>query len=219
MPSETDIRHEFNVSRTTARLAVGALRADGLVSTMHGRGTFVRHQKPRHRVTRDRHVHQDERGYYFDTSAQTWVAIAPPAIRWEEATAEIARLLQGEPGADVLVRDRVMGDPDGNAMQLATSYLPGELARGTQLEQADTGPGGIYYRMEDMGHQLHWTESITARMPRPDESRALEMEGGTPLLRIVRITFNQDDKPLEVNDTRMSADLFEVGYPLERAAE
>lgn len=219
MPSEADLMKTFEVSRTTARLAVGVLRADGLVSTTHGRGTFVRKRNSRHRVTRDRHVHRDERGYFFDSSAKPWVATQTPEIRWEKATGEIAHLLQIETSSDVLVRDRAMGEPDGETLQLATSYLPGDLVRGTQMEQANTGPGGIYDRMEELGHKLHWYETISARMPYPEENRALRLDDGEPVLRIVRVALNQDDRPLEVNDTRMSAEFFEIGYHLHPSAD
>ncbi|MER5648368.1 GntR family transcriptional regulator [Streptosporangium sp. NPDC002524] len=41
VPSETDIRSEFGVARTTARRAVQTLRDEGLVYTVQGEGTFV----------------------------------------------------------------------------------------------------------------------------------------------------------------------------------
>ncbi|MFF5206256.1 GntR family transcriptional regulator [Streptosporangium sp. NPDC000396] len=41
VPSETDIRSEFGVARTTARRAVQMLRDEGLVYTVQGEGTFV----------------------------------------------------------------------------------------------------------------------------------------------------------------------------------
>jgi DNA-binding GntR family transcriptional regulator len=109
-----------------------------------------------------------------------------------------------------------MGEPDGPPRHLATSYLPATLVQGTVLEQADTGPGGIYDRLEDMGHTLHWVERVTTRMPTPDEAKALDLFKGVPVLRIIRTTLDQHDKPLEINDTRMAGDQFEVAYTLER---
>lgn len=41
VPSEADIQRGFGVARTTARRAIRILRDDGLVHTLHGRGTFV----------------------------------------------------------------------------------------------------------------------------------------------------------------------------------
>lgn len=118
----------------------------------------------------------------------------------------------------MLIRDRVMGDPEtGMALQLATSYLPADLARSTRLGDADTGPGGIYARLEEMGHApLHWHEAITARMPDPSEANLLDLAPGIPVLRILRMTSSDTGQPLEVNDTRLDAERFEIGYPITR---
>jgi DNA-binding GntR family transcriptional regulator len=59
-----------------------------------------------------------------------------------------------------------------------------------------------------MGHQLHWRETITARMPTPAEAESLRLPLATPILRVLRTTTNQAGVPLEVNDTRMSAEVF-----------
>lgn len=56
-------------------------------------------------------------------------------------------------------------------------------------------------------------------MPSPEEVDALQLPDGVPVLRIVRTTLDQDDTPMEVNDTRMSAEDFEVAYELERTPE
>ena len=41
LPSEAELIAEFGVSRTVVREAVTRLRAEGLVETFHGRGSFV----------------------------------------------------------------------------------------------------------------------------------------------------------------------------------
>ena len=46
---------------------------------------------------------------------------------------DIAALLDLQPGAEVIIRDRVMGDPaTGQATQLATSYIPAASMRNCQ---------------------------------------------------------------------------------------
>ena len=42
LPSLTSLAEQYQVSRTTARKAVDALRDDGLVESVRGWGTFVR---------------------------------------------------------------------------------------------------------------------------------------------------------------------------------
>ena len=53
------------------------------------------------------------------------------------------------------------------------------------IEQVDTGPGGIYARLEDAGHILaRFTEEVGARMPTPEERRALQLATGVPVLTV-----------------------------------
>ncbi|MEV2264259.1 GntR family transcriptional regulator [Streptomyces anulatus] len=221
LPKIIDLAQQYGVAKQTAREAVTELEAEGLVDVTRRRGTVVRAQPVRRHLTRGRQVLRDERGYYFDASAQPWVALEPPTVTWAPAPRDIAVLLslpEGEEQEDVLVRDRIMGDATtGDPLQLATSYLPASLTRGTRLAQQDTGPGGIYDLLEQMGHApLSWEEAVSARMPTPTESDRLRLPKGVPLLRITRTTTGPGGIVLEINDTRMSADTFDIGYPLAR---
>lgn len=128
LPKIIDLAQQYRVAKQTAREAVAQLEAEGLVDVTRRRGTVVRARPVRRRLTRGRQVLRDERGYYFDASAQPWTALEPPAITWAPAPRDIAALLglpEGEEQQDVLVRDRLMGDPTTRTpLQLATSYLP-----------------------------------------------------------------------------------------------
>ncbi|OCC07752.1 UTRA domain-containing protein [Streptomyces sp. PTY087I2] len=53
-------------------------------------------------------------------------------------------------------------------------------------------------------------------MPTPTESNRLHLPRGVPLLLITRTTAGPDGTIVEINDTQMSADTFDIGYPLTR---
>ncbi|MER5969431.1 GntR family transcriptional regulator [Streptomyces sp. NPDC002055] len=220
LPKIVDLAQQHGVAKQTAREAVAELEAEGLVDVTRRRGTVVRTPPTRRRLTRSRQVYRDDRGYYFDASAQSWIALESPTVTWAPAPRDIAALLRLPEGEeqDVLVRDRLMGDPATRTpLQLATSYLPAPVARGTRLAETDTGPGGIYDLLEQMGHApLSWEEAVSARMPTPVESDRLHLPRGVPVLRITRTTTGPDGTVLEINDTRMSASTFDVGYALTR---
>jgi GntR family transcriptional regulator len=216
LPSARELAIKYGVTHVTGNQALNLLKNEGLVDARPGRGVFVREPPRRRRVTRDRKVHRDERGYYFDPQAKHWVAVEPPVLTRGTVPDHITPLLRVAAGSEVIIRDRRMGEPGGPALQLATSYLPADLTRGTRLERPDTGLGGIYDRLEEMGHELRWVETITARMPTPEEVAVLRIAPGVPVLQILRVTLGQHDRPLEVNDTRMAADQFEVSYPITR---
>jgi GntR family transcriptional regulator len=83
------------------------------------------------------------------------------------------------------------------------------------MTQINPGPGGIYARIEEAGHRLaRFTEDVTARMPTPEESHALRLMAGSPVLALVRVAFDIDDVPVEVCDTVMSADHYVLAYEL-----
>ncbi len=219
IPKETELMARHQVGRETVRRAVAQLTAEGILEPVRRRGTVVRTRPDRRRITRSRLVYRDDIGYYFDQAAQPWRALRPPAITSGPVPHDIAALLGLAPGEDVIIRDRLMGDPDTTQpTQLATSYIPAALAAGLPvLAAADTGHGGIYDRMEDAGHgPIQWTEAITARPPAPAEARLLRLPRGVPLLRIVRLAASPDGRPLEVNDTRMNAEEWEISYPIHR---
>ncbi|WP_307710777.1 GntR family transcriptional regulator [Streptomyces sp. V1I6] len=220
LPMLTELQAEWGAGYQTVRSAIALLEQEGLVEAVRRRGTIVRERPGKRRVTRSREVYRDELGYYFDPAAQPWVALEPPTVQWGVVPVDVASLMELPLGAEVLIRDRLMGDPDTREpKQLATSYLPAEVARGTRLAEPDTGLGGIYDRLEEMGHRpLSWREGVTARMPSPDEAAALRLppDVGVPLLRVVRITASPTGQIVELNDTRMSAEEFEIGYSIGR---
>lgn len=70
---------------------------------------------------------------------------------------------------------------DGRPVEFAVSYLPLDLARNTPIAEPNPGPGGIYARLEELGHRLdHFDEEVRARMPTP-ERRA--RSGSPPVCR------------------------------------
>jgi GntR family transcriptional regulator len=219
IPKETALMAAYGVGRETVRRAVIQLSAEGLLEPVRRRGTVVRDRSARAQLTRSRLVYRDELGYYFDQAARGWRALQPPTVSRGPVPLDIAPQLGVAPGAEVIIRDRLMGDPaTGRPTQLATSYITTALAAELPvLAASDTGHGGIYDRMEEAGFgPIHWTEAITTRPPTMAEARALKMKAGVSLLRIVRLASSPAGRSLEANDTRMNGDEFEIAYPLTR---
>ncbi len=219
LPIRADLSARYGVSSQTVARALELLKAEGLVTSLKGSGFYVREQPARHRIARTRLVYRDEIGYYFDRAAEQWRAIQTPTVSKQPAPADVARLLAVEPSTEVVTRDRVLGEPvTGQAFQLATSYLsPTAVTAVPAIARPDTGPGGIYDRLEEEYGPLTWSEVIGARASSHTEAGLLHLPAGTPLLRILRTASTPDGEVVEVNDTRMSAELFEVGpYAIQR---
>jgi GntR family transcriptional regulator len=217
LPSENELIEEFGAARQTVRQAVGLLKSEGLVHAERGKGAFVRGRPPVRRLAFDRFARRHRKGgkgaYSVEMEGRQ-PSVQVLHVGPEKASTEVAGWLRMRPGAKVLRRSRrylAAGEP----MELATSYIPWTLAAGTRMTDEDTGPGGIYARIEETGHELsHFTEEVQARMPTPDEARALALPIGTPVFRLTRIAYDVDDLPVEACDTIMAADRYVLTYQL-----
>ncbi|MEV0622447.1 GntR family transcriptional regulator [Nonomuraea sp. NPDC050404] len=223
IPTEDQLEEQFACSRTTIRRAVAQLTAEGLVLPVRRGGTTVREHPERQPFALDTHVYRDELGYYFSRTVQDLRPVQPPTVGQGPCPPDVVALLGLQTGELVIIRDRVMGEPEtGRVVQLATSYLPADLAAGTVLAEADTGSGGIYDRMEgELGWgPLDWHGVIAARAASADEARLLRLGPGVPVLTVTRTAIatagSAEGRVVEVNVTRRDASRFEVRYPIRR---
>jgi GntR family transcriptional regulator len=207
LPSETQLAQTFGVSRITVRAAVAALRAEGLITVSHGRGSFVRARPPREQLRR---LAPD-----FATSPRDPERQPVPVLAYAPATADIAELLGIDHGAETIVRE--IRTTSGPTRFVVTSHLPAALAAGTPLDDPHLTIGDLDQALTKLGYPLAWTERVTARIPTPDERTAFGIQEGIPLLRATRITTDtRDNTPLETRITLLPADGIELEYPLSR---
>ena len=102
---------------------------------------------------------------------------------------------------------------DGKPVLLARSYLPASLVRGTQITQPDTGPGGTYARLADLGHApVRFREDLRARMPEPGEVSALDLAPGTPVVEVIRTAYTSDAQPVEASEMVADAGTYVFRY-------
>ncbi|KJE20116.1 transcriptional regulator [Frankia torreyi] len=212
LPGYGPLTDEFGVGRGVLTEALGLLALEGRIKVTDRSGAVVLDPaEPPGRIDVGTTVRRNDLGYIFNAAAGHWRPITTPTRRWLPAPPHIARLLDVPKGADVLERHRVIG-PDGRPVLIADSYLP-DLARDTILEDASTGPGGIYDRLEhDLGHgPLTWTRTTSARSATPEQARELGIPRGGALLVLTRITHSgTTGRPVEVNITYVDGGRFAV---------
>ncbi|KAK1176707.1 GntR family transcriptional regulator [Streptomyces sp. NBS 14/10] len=230
LPLMRDIAAEYGVSDITVRKAMSVLKREGLIESRRRAGTYVREHPDRVRLTvRHRQIERDELGYYSGPEVQHWRALPHPDGEQTRVTTapvpvDVADALGIEAHTPLTVRKRLIGDPSiPEHRQLADSWIAEWVAEEVPSLSGDTGVGGMYDRIEEWAQKpLHWREEVSARMPSPDEADALLIpRTGVPLLRTIRIAYfaergRKPDRIVEVQDIRMSAALFAVGYPLPR---
>ncbi|MCM3811425.1 GntR family transcriptional regulator [Streptomyces sp. DR7-3] len=217
LPSETELVDHFGVSRMTVRNALSLLQQEGLVLSEHGKGVFVRPRPPVRRLASDRFArrHRDQGKAAFTVEAEAAGSrpeVDSLEVKEERPSADISARL-GSPRKVLARRRRYL--LDGRPVEFATSYLPLDLARNTPIAQPNPGPGGIYARLEEMGHRLdHFDEEIRARMPSPAEVRTLQLASGVPVIHLVRTAYDAEGRAVEVCDTVMAADAYVLAYQL-----
>lgn len=217
IPSETTLIDHYGVARMTVRNAIQVLQAEGLVLAEHGRGVFVRPRPPVRRLASDRFARRNRELGKAAFIAEAEQAGSKPEvdsiiIREERASRDIAARLGTT--RKVLARHRRYL-LDGRPVETAVSYIPLDIARGTPITEPNSGPGGIYARLEEAGHTLdHFDEEVRSRMPTPGEARALLLSPGVPVFHLVRTAYDTEGRAVEVCDTIMAADAYVLAYSL-----
>jgi GntR family transcriptional regulator len=217
IPSETMLVEHYGVARMTVRHAIGVLQSEGLVLAEHGRGVFVRPRPPVRRLASDRFARR-----HRELGKAAFIAEAEQAGSRPEVDSIIIR--EEHPSRDISSRlgttRKVLARHrryllDGRPVETAVSYIPLDIARGTPIADANTGPGGIYARLEETGHPLsRFDEEVRARMPTPDETRALRLAPGVPVFHLVRTAYDTEGRAVEVCDTIMAGDAYILAYTL-----
>ncbi|WUX46563.1 GntR family transcriptional regulator [Streptomyces sp. NBC_01435] len=218
VPSESVLMDRYMVSQGTARRAVAELRPMGLIETYHGKGSFVKRRPPVLRKSSDRLRRSHRRAGKAMYPAEVERVGKVPTVRVlyigpVEVPGDIAELLGVAPGSQVLARRRLYFS-DGTPAQEATSYLPWDIAQDIpELSAENPGGGGIYARLEERGHVLaEFTEIVRARLATKQETSALSLSPGAPVLHITRSAQAESGRVVEVCDMIMAADQFVLVY-------
>jgi GntR family transcriptional regulator len=104
---------------------------------------------------------------------------------------------------------------DDEPVQLADSYYPLDLARGTPIAEPRKLPGGTAAALERLGQELgDFEEQVTARAATPEERQALRLADGVPVLVLTRTTYTTAGQPVEVSRAVLAADRHQLTYRL-----
>ncbi|MGW0116902.1 GntR family transcriptional regulator [Streptomyces sp. NPDC003327] len=218
LPGENDLMSRYEVARMTARQALSVLRAEGLAEARKGAGVFVRTFRPLRRRGIERLS-----GAGWGSGRSVWAAeveeralvVDRIEVAEEPAGPRVAHVLNLAPDSPVCVRSRrfVLDD---KPVLLSVSYLSAELVRGTRITETDTGPGGTYARLAELGHRpVRFREEIRCRMPTADESDRLALEFGTPVVLIGRTAFTGPGVAVELNEMTLDSSAYVLEYDFD----
>lgn len=224
LPSENELKDRFGVTRATVRKGIALLRSEGHVVSQQGKGAYVR-QRPQISMHQVGTIYRERRAtgvsnYNAEAAAQG--QDAKQIIREVAevpAPDDVARLLEVDPGAPVLVRRRLF-TIDGNPMQTCDGYYELSMAGGTRIAEERAISGGVHAVIEDpegpiQRRIVQFVEDLDIRMPYPHEAKQLDIPDGVPLARVMRTAYDSAGKPLEVLDSRVPCDRHIFRYVIE----
>ncbi|MFI6216619.1 GntR family transcriptional regulator [Nocardia brasiliensis] len=208
LPKQNELAERFGVNIKTVRQAVGQLEAEGLVTAIRRRGTVVRERPPMQRMGSARY--SKRKWKYGDTvafvadreaSGRPWkLTDQTQTVALLEADAEVSEALGLEPKSLVYERARTVREAGRPTHTLASYYRP-EHVEGTPLVDPTPGPagrGGGFAVLTMQGYEPdHMSETISARMPTPDEVTKLELPAGEPVMVLKRRTYTANDDIVE----------------------
>ncbi|MHB8311787.1 MAG: GntR family transcriptional regulator [Candidatus Dormibacteria bacterium] len=217
-PSERKLMGRYQVTRTTVRSAIGALKQEGMVVSEHGAGSFVRDPKADRRRVDARQVgvvrpaapkeakadgSQPERAFRLQ-------AILESSERRTKVTPWIAELLQVEVGTEVLVQETTGLDAEG-APSLCWAWLHPRVEE--QVGLADLAGRWLPDVLADKGIPgLEGEDLVEAAMPTPDVKQALSLPDGVPVLQLYRV-MKEKGQVVAVVEAQLPAYLTTLVFP------
>ncbi|MFC5337234.1 GntR family transcriptional regulator [Leucobacter denitrificans] len=210
IPSESTLVKQFDVSRGTIRQALATLRHEGLIHTSRGRRPVV-HAQPLAQSIDD----------FFSFSS--WV-VAQGHIPGQR-TIEISRrrrespepeLPLGYPEGDFLVHLTRLRLIDDRPTMIERSTFHDSV--GQALMNFDTDSGSIYEYLIERGAELdEGTHLVDAVPANALDSELLQVEPGSPILRVRRNTTSAAGHVLEYSEDRYRSDLANIRIRNSRA--
>lgn len=225
LPAETALLNRFRgelgtLSLPTLRQAVRVLRAEGLLDSQQGVGTFVRGDRRLQRRSRKRYgrARADEKLLTAHLAHQIiFVGLGTPPDYVVDAST-----LEAED--TVVIRRRLLRDKEtGRPEELGASYVPASFAAGTYLEEPDVVPKALFLCVEDLSGRRYARaqDRWQVRPVSTEEAGLLEIPPGTPIIHLVHNATDKDGNTLEVSESIWPADRVLVidDYDIAQAPE
>jgi GntR family transcriptional regulator len=215
LPTELELRDQYDSSRNTIRDAIKRLTSQGLVETRPGQGTFVtRLVDPFVTVlTRDPKA-QGGGGegvtYLSEVNKSHRIPrVTMPKVEIQIPPAEILRRLRVAPGTQVISRHESRYIDDIPWSLQTSFYLMDFVTKGaTQLLMAENiEQGAVRYLADTIGiRQVGYRDWITARVPDVNEQSFFGLAHDATVFEVFRTGFDQTGTPLRVTVTVWPAD-------------
>jgi GntR family transcriptional regulator len=189
LPSERELQATYGVSRTPVRQALADLANAGLIQTRPGKGSFVAQ------------TILDQSSLYLSgfTDITMREGSKPSSRVLHQATESASKLtamrLRIEPN-DPILRLKRIRLADGDPVSIEETSLPLKIC--PEILDQDFHHASLYQLLRALNLTPTRAEQfMTADLPNDEERQWLCVERNSPVMRVERITFLADGRPIE----------------------
>lgn len=208
IPSETELVQQYHVSRTLVRNVLATLIHDGLIESIHGKGSFVLPKKIHAHAPYKQRIRDqlEQRGYLTENKVLEFKRVI--------ATPKLASLLQTMEGSGIYFH-RHIRFVDGQPFAISDSFLPERLF--PDFESRDVYDTALQDILESYGYHIASTnEFLEIAFASSKVAEQLEVSAGYPLLSLEQLNYSRDDTPYEINRILFRGDRIRLHFDYNR---
>lgn len=209
LPSERELMRRFSVARVTVQRAIAALEHQGYVERQRGSGTYVREGPLGTPIDASMKAVMESVGAIGTATHGQIVELVnlvpPPDVK---AAMNLKR------GAKVQRSVHVRSRHD-ERLGLFTTYVPLDIGRRIKAEDIEAQP--MLLLLQALGVHAAWaSQAIGVELADAETARLLKIERGQPLVRLQRVVYDDDDRPVEFLVALYRGDRYEYKTVLRR---
>jgi GntR family transcriptional regulator len=190
LPTENDLLEQYQVSRSTVRQALDLLVGEGKIYRQRGRGSFVAHPPVDQALNRIISFTEDMRRRGLEPRTHVLASELVPAPD------DIARRLKIEPGEELARLERLRL-ADDEPMSLEEAFLVHRLCQGVLDQDYAHFPLRETLKNKYGIRLTHARQNIRAVSAPKKIARILSIQPNTALLYIERVSFSDQEVPVE----------------------
>lgn len=210
LPTEEELSEAFGVSRITARRSLAELAATNLVERKRRVGTRVIYQSPATPIQGSIEQAVDSLLTYGRKTKVRILELDTVAAR-----VPVSDALQVAPDTPVLRVERVRW-LDEQPISHLVSHVPGDLAG--SMDRASLTSTPMLALLEQAGVQIGAAmQTITASLADPTLASLLQVDIGSPILRVSRTVLDATGRPVQHVLAQFRPDLYQIRLDLHSA--
>ncbi|WP_409020622.1 GntR family transcriptional regulator [Brevundimonas vesicularis] len=202
LPGELHLAKIFNISRITVKRALSELSDDGLLDRQRGRGTTVTSALPTP-VVKGAFNNLVESLTLMGLETEIELLFSD-RVAADQAQAEKLELDIGAEVQKVIRRRKLQDEP----FSYLVNHIPADIA--AYWSREDLASTSLLHLLEQAGARPvdadQWIMAVAAEV---DVAAALDIDVGTPVLKVERVMRDGDGRPVQLIDSHYRSDRFQ----------